>query len=204
MATAKQAAANRRNAAKSTGPRTKSGKTRSSRNALKHGLSAEQVVMLDEDPAAFEALRDDLYAHYRPAGPVDEALVEQYAACRWRLRRVPEIEAGIFEHCFYHRQEIRASLKQFEVLITDEERQAKDRQDEPRPVLGEVFTNAERSLSSLHRIAGAIEGSMYRAMRELERRKAARQDLVNDDSVIDVEVDEEDQLEPSRPRLIES
>ena len=45
---------------------------------------------------------------------------------------------------------------------------------------------------------------MYRAMRELERRKAAQQDLVNDGSVIDVEVDEEDQLEPSRPRLIES
>ena len=42
MATAKQATANRRNAAKSTGPRTKSGKARSSGNALKHGLSAEQ------------------------------------------------------------------------------------------------------------------------------------------------------------------
>jgi hypothetical protein len=66
MATAKQAAANRRNAAKSTGPRTKSGKARSRRNALKHGLSAEQVVMLGEDPAAFEALRDDLYNHYQP------------------------------------------------------------------------------------------------------------------------------------------
>ena len=96
MATAKQAAANRRNAARSTGPRTKSGKALSSRNALKHGLSAEQVVMLDEDPAAFEALRDDLYAHYQPAGPVAENLVEQVAACIWRLRRVPEIEAGIF------------------------------------------------------------------------------------------------------------
>ena len=49
MATAKQASANRLNAAKSTGPRTKSGKALSSRNALKHGLSAEQVVMLAEE-----------------------------------------------------------------------------------------------------------------------------------------------------------
>ena len=73
-----------------------------------------------------------------------------------------------------------------------------------KPVMGEVFGNAERSLTSLVRIAGAIEGSMYRAIRELERRKVARPDLVSDDSVIDVEVDEEDQLERSKPRLIES
>jgi hypothetical protein len=57
---------------------------------------------------------------------------------------------------------------------------------------------------SLIRIAGAIEGSMYRAIRELERIKAERQDPVIDGSVIDVEGDEEGQLEPSKPPLIES
>ncbi len=45
---------------------------------------------------------------------------------------------------------------------------------------------------------------MYRAISELERIKAEQQDSVNDDSVIDVEEEEEDQLEPSKPRLIES
>jgi hypothetical protein len=45
---------------------------------------------------------------------------------------------------------------------------------------------------------------MYRAIRELERMKTQREALVNDGSVIDVEADEEDQLEPSKPRLIES
>jgi hypothetical protein len=204
MATVKQAAANRRNAAKSTGPRTKSGKVRSSGNALKHGLSAEQVVMLDEDPAAFDALRSNLFEHYQPTDPVAEHLVEQVAACIWRLRRVPEIEAGIFEYRYFDRQEHRAHMKQFEDLTTDEERQAKERQVEPRPFLGEVFAEAERPLNSLIRIAGAIEGSMYRAIRELERIKAERQDPVNDGSIIDVEADGEDQLEPSNPRFIES
>ncbi len=214
MATAKQAAANRRNAARSTGPRTKPGKARSSRNALKHGLSAEQVVMFDEDPAAFEALRSDLFEHYQPTDPVAEHLVEQVAASIWRLRRVPEIEAGIFEYRYYHRQQDRIRMSQLVVMTTDEERQARDRQAEPRPFLGDVFGRAERSLNSLIRIAGAIEGSMYRAIRELERIKAERQDPVkdgsiidveaNDGSVIDVEADGEDQLEPSKPRLIES
>jgi hypothetical protein len=157
--------------------------------------------MLDEDPAAFEALREDLYVHFQPADPVAEHLVEQVAASIWRLRRVPEIEAGIFEHCYHHRQENRAHMKQFEVFDTEEERQAKERQDEPRPLLGKVFSDAERPLSSLTRIAGAIESSMHRAIRELERKKIERQDATNEDSVIDVEVDE---VEPSQPRLIQS
>lgn len=88
MASDRQIAANRENAKRSTGPRSEAGKARSARNALKHGLSAEQVVMLGEDPAAFEALRSDLIEHYQPVDPVAEHLVDQVAACIWRLKRV--------------------------------------------------------------------------------------------------------------------
>ena len=80
MTSQKQIEANRRNAQKSTGPNSPAGRARSKLNALKHGLTAEQVVITGEDPAAFEALRDDLYAHYQPADPVAEHLVEQVAA----------------------------------------------------------------------------------------------------------------------------
>ena len=49
MATAAQIAANRRNALKSTGPRTGAGKAASSRNALRHGLRARTAVVLGEN-----------------------------------------------------------------------------------------------------------------------------------------------------------
>jgi hypothetical protein len=42
VATPKQIAANRRNAARSSGPRTEQGKARSKKNAFRHGLSAVQ------------------------------------------------------------------------------------------------------------------------------------------------------------------
>ena len=55
MATAKQIAANRRNAQRSTGPRTAAGRSVSSRNALRHGLSLPQ-----EKDAATKATINEL------------------------------------------------------------------------------------------------------------------------------------------------
>jgi hypothetical protein len=44
-----RAAINRRNAQKSTEPRTPEGKNRSRFNALKHGMTAKTLVLPDED-----------------------------------------------------------------------------------------------------------------------------------------------------------
>ena len=44
-----QLAANRRNAARSTGPKTEEGKEISRRNGLKHGLTGEGAVLTEAD-----------------------------------------------------------------------------------------------------------------------------------------------------------
>ena len=51
MTTARQIVANRRNARKSTGPRTPAGKAIVRKNALKHGLLSREVILPDEDEA---------------------------------------------------------------------------------------------------------------------------------------------------------
>ena len=56
MTTQAQIDANRRNAEKSTGPKTPHGKARSRRNALWHGVTAETLVLPDETAEMFDEL----------------------------------------------------------------------------------------------------------------------------------------------------
>src|SRR5271167_3020033 len=83
---AKQAEANRRNAQRSTGPRTPQGKQQVRLNALKHGLDADPFVQgmlaLHEDPRAYYRLLGDLLASLRPANPHQRLQVEDMARLR--------------------------------------------------------------------------------------------------------------------------
>lgn len=107
--------ANRRNAKRSTGPRTKDGKSRSSRNAAKHGLLAQSPIF-DEDPQEFIAFAERLSGQLAPEGPVEEALVNQIVDFLWRLKRVPRIEAALLNHSDYRlrSQEAEANVNRLE------------------------------------------------------------------------------------------
>ena len=95
MATDKQIAANRQNARSSTGPRTEHGKRRSRRNAVRHGLTAETIIDVLEDPAAYKALQRAIHADYRPSTNFELELVARLVSLLWRLRRAVAIESGL-------------------------------------------------------------------------------------------------------------
>jgi hypothetical protein len=83
--------ANRRNALKSTGPKTLKGKVYSVRNAVSHGLFSRQAmdfVSHGEDPTEYEKILNGLRAKYQPMGTAEELEVERIAHCWWRLKRV--------------------------------------------------------------------------------------------------------------------
>jgi hypothetical protein len=88
--------ANRRNSRHSTGPRTESGKQRSSLNALRHGLTAVSAVLPSEDQAAYDAHRRGFFDEYQPATPTESQLVQELADTSWRINRIPLLEAKLF------------------------------------------------------------------------------------------------------------
>src|SRR5262245_57239032 len=89
-------AANRSNARRSTGPRTSAGKTRSSKNALCHGVySTLPVVAGLEWNEDWETHRAGILESLAPEGTLEEALAERVALCFWRLNRVHRYETAI-------------------------------------------------------------------------------------------------------------
>ncbi len=90
-----RAAINRANSQHSTGPRTASGKQRSSLNALRHGLTAASPVLASEDAAAYEDHRRGFFEEYKPATPTESQLVQELVDTSWRLNRIPLLEADV-------------------------------------------------------------------------------------------------------------
>jgi hypothetical protein len=79
MSSLRQIEANRRNALKSTGPTTDAGKRRSRRNALRHGLTAEAVIEVLEDPKDYEAFEKSVIADFDAQTAVERELVLRLA-----------------------------------------------------------------------------------------------------------------------------
>jgi hypothetical protein len=97
MTSLKQIEANRRNAEDSTGPRSKAGKQRSSRNAIRHGLTAETVIEPLEDAKDYGAFEEAIAASFDPETAVERELILRLASLLWRLRRATSIETALFQ-----------------------------------------------------------------------------------------------------------
>jgi len=90
--------ANRRNAQRSTGPRTERGKSITRFNAVTLGLFAKHVTVPICDgykpERDFKSLLDGLHEEFHPVGFYEEWLVVKIAECMWRLRRATRCESG--------------------------------------------------------------------------------------------------------------
>ncbi|MHC4657415.1 MAG: hypothetical protein ACYS91_20710 [Planctomycetota bacterium] len=88
MSTNAKIIANRRNAQKSTGPRTRAGKAAASKNSIKHGLWAHQTIISSENQADFCKERDRILSDLVPESPMESMLAERIVDLSWRLNRV--------------------------------------------------------------------------------------------------------------------
>lgn len=156
MASARQIAANRRNAQKSTGPRTPEGRAAVRYNALQHGLCAEHNVMAYEDQAEFTHLLDSLYEEHQPEGYTENSLVAQMAAALWRLRRARRLETAAFNY----------RLIRYELP----ERYPESSEHHLAYAL-EDGCSGLNPFANLSRYEAHHERAFYRALRELQRRR---------------------------------
>ena len=78
----------------STGPKTEAGKSRSSKNAVTHGLRAKKIE--NAVPPAlrqqYETLRRDYQSEYKPVGAVESTLLDMLIFAAWQLYKVREME----------------------------------------------------------------------------------------------------------------
>ena len=98
MSTLRQIEANRRNAQKSTGPTSVTGKATSSMNALKTGIHAESLVLPSENLADLDQLIADFYHHHSPTTPDARGLVDDLIYCEWTLRRLRVAETQAWQY----------------------------------------------------------------------------------------------------------
>jgi hypothetical protein len=159
MATQKQVEANRKNAQKSTGPKTLEGRAAVRLNGVKHGLTAKTLVLEGESESDFKDLLDALEAEHQPTTTTEQALVQQLAMATWRLRRAYRMEAGFL------------NLRLIDTR-DDAENDYTNLHDSDRLAL--AIQARANTLNILNRHEARLERSFYRALHELQRLQAQR------------------------------
>lgn len=104
MATQKQIDANRKNAQRSTGPKSPKGKRRSSLNAVKLGLFTQAVLLPDEDPKVLAKFARDISADWNPKTSLQHTFVDMLIATLWRSRRFQTVEVGLYQMYRYYKE----------------------------------------------------------------------------------------------------
>src|SRR5215468_5201787 len=181
----KQLAANRANAARSTGPRTPEGKARSSQNARKHGFTGStfSVIRL-EDVQEIANLKADLVACYQPVNSQELFALERMAITQQAILRTARLESGLCTAALDHALDYTGNpivtmtpdlVGNGDIEIT--------RQQNRNYAFGEGFHRMVKTSSAWHlflRYQAQAERNYRRALEEFERVKKLRPELPNE------------------------
>jgi len=190
----KRSAAARINGAKSRGPVTAEGKARSSRNALKHGLKSEMLVLNHEDRQAFEQLRESYRDEFQPTTQSQADLVETMAAARWRLNRLFMVEGQLLE-------------KEMATRLPEVNKQFREIDPEGRLSCAFETLSQGKALSLYIRYEGQINRTYERAFKHLQQLQSRQtqpaedpaEEQPNEPKPVLVLLREREEIEPNEP-----
>ena len=188
MSTEAQVLANRRNAQKSTGPRTSQGKAAVSQNAVNHGLTVTRHdVITSESRADFDLYREQVLAELAPVSPMESMLAERIVTLSWRLKRAGRIQNQVIDALNADNiSNPLTRLTQSLLFKRSGTPQAGPSTSLPDLALGRMaikdFTNA-RVLDRLLMYERRIEHSLYKTLLELQRLHLIRKlDTANEET----------------------
>ncbi len=84
-------AADRANATKCTGPKTREGKFKSSLNAFKHVTYSHNFILKTEDAGTFENFSNSFIDEFQPATPSELELLKHLIAAAWHRNCIVEL-----------------------------------------------------------------------------------------------------------------
>jgi hypothetical protein len=179
----KRLAANRANAAKSTGPRTAEGKTRSAQNARKHGFTASALaVTRPEDLQEVAGFKQALVALHQPVDPREIQALEAIALAQHALLRAARLESGLFTTCLSgSRGPLGEPVASGNPAIANSDIQI-GRARDPNSLLADGFRHVARRTDNwplLVRYKTQAGRNYRRAVEELGRLKALRRKWPN-------------------------
>ncbi len=165
--------ANRRNATRSTGPRTIEGKAKVARNPVKHGFFVAQEKWTPPQRRDFEETLDGLRDDFKPQGVLEEACVatiaESYVrmAAMWRYENIAALK--------YHQQQERELNERIAAADASEAAFLEAGRDQlRRGGLWGPTIPGPRETMAIARYSGCLERTIRRASSELEALKDTR------------------------------
>ena len=122
----------RRNAQRSTGPRSPAGKQNSKMNALRHGERSRPdhhylvMLALGEDPQEFDFLKRELSLSYGPGDPLWQKQIDDLARLYWRRDRLQRAQEGLMRRAMLAVEERQRRRRQEMAAATFDAAQSED------------------------------------------------------------------------------
>ena len=171
--TSRRLEANRRNATRSTGPRTVAGKAKVARNGIKHGFFAGYEKWTPTQRRNFQEILDGLRDDFKPDGALEESCVATIAASYVRMAAMLRYENIA---ALKHHEEQERELNERIAVATPAEAAFLEagRTDLRRAGLWGPTIPGPREAKAIIRYSGNIDRTIRRASSELEGLKAMR------------------------------
>jgi hypothetical protein len=182
-----QLAANRANAKLSTGATSSEGKAKVARNAITHGLTGNQILILTKDAARYDAMVQSYQEQFQPVGPEETHLLQSIIDVRWRLAAIPGYEAALVDLC---RTEM---LRQMPEMVTN-----------PSSILEtQVRFHFENKFRNLHLQENRLVRRREREMKELRELQATRKAADAQSAIASAEAEAKAQAEQAEKQKVE-